>query len=188
MKYINIILLFIFLGHSAISQTKPKTAKPAPKKVTKTPAKGKTFSISGQVVHTYEYCGGMEPTPEMVTEGNTPRPYSGKKFYVRKGNVNTTKAAIAGSFITDDNGNFSLSLPAGTYSIIVEEQLNTISAKDLKRDDVQVDEDCLKAWWAKPYHLLQVKKDITGLKFSFHHRCFIKGDVPCTGYTGPMPP
>ena len=56
-------------------------------------------------------------------------------------------------------------------------------------DDPGADEKCLKAWWAKPYYLLEVKdKDISDLNFTFHHRCFVPGDIPCINYIGPMPP
>ncbi|MCC6371738.1 MAG: hypothetical protein IT236_12085, partial [Bacteroidia bacterium] len=46
-----------------------------------------------------------------------------------------------------------------------------------------------KEWWSKAYFVLEIKdKNIDGLEFNFHHKCFIEGDVPCLNYTGPMPP
>jgi hypothetical protein len=40
--------------------------------------------VSGEVTQTSSYCGGARPSDEMVQEQNRPKPYGGKKFYIRK--------------------------------------------------------------------------------------------------------
>src|SRR5687767_12559298 len=96
----NIILLLIIsltvLHMQAQVKTTPKPKpKPKPKPVQTAPKKAnpnakKSFTVSGKVEHTYSYCGGARPSPEMLAEYQTPKPFGGKKFYVRKGKVNTT--------------------------------------------------------------------------------------------------
>jgi hypothetical protein len=184
------ILAFILSTSSLFGQAvKKPVIKPGVQAAKKAVKKGAgSFMVSGQVNQIYPRCGGARLSPKQSEEAATPQPYSGKKFYVRKGNTNTTTAPIAASFTSDENGKFSLRLPAGTYSIIVEEQLNTIQAEDYRKDDISVDETCLKEWWSKPYQLITVKKNIVNLNFTFRKRCFIPSDVPCLKYTGPMPP
>lgn len=146
------------------------------------------ITISGKITQTSSYCGGAAPSPEMLEEYETPKPYIGKTLYVRKGNRNNLKEKIILSFKADAKGNFSFQLEPGIYSIIVEEQVKTLTIKQTN-PGVQADTACLKKWWVKPYHLLNVKENnITGLNFNFHHPCFITSDIPCFQYNGPMPP
>jgi hypothetical protein len=149
-----------------------------------------SFNISGKVTQTSAYCGGAEPTEEMMNEYRKEKPYAGKTFYVRKGNTNTTKEKVILSFKANENGKFSFQLPPGTYSIIQEAQVKEINPKSYnKKGSLQADATCLKNWWLKPYYILEIKdKDVTGLHFKFHHPCFISDDIPCIQYTGPMPP
>jgi hypothetical protein len=161
-------------------------AKIPPKKSSKTSSVYP--SVSGKVEQVYPYCGGAKPSEEMLAEIRKPSPLSGKKFYVRQGNVNTTTAKIVASFTTDEKGEFRFTVAPGTYSIITEEQLNTIDPADYEKPGLKVDRDCMKKWWSKPYHVLVVKKGgISNLKFTIYHKCFIPYDIPCIQYTGPKP-
>jgi hypothetical protein len=101
--------------------------------------------------------------------------------------VNTTTAPIVASFVADNEGLFSVELPKGTYSIITEEQLNTINALDLGKD-VEADKKCIEEWWTKPLVLIKVSGDVKLPAIIFEKKCFIKSDIPCLRYTGPLPP
>lgn len=147
-------------------------------------------TVKGKLMQTNSYCGGARPTDEMLAEIQKPTPYAGKVFYVRKGKVNSKKAEVITSFTTDANGEFSFEITPGTYSIIQAKQLKALKPADLKTKGYQVvDAKCMKAWWTKPYYLLEVKtENITIPEWSIHHPCFVSGDIPCISYNGPMPP
>jgi hypothetical protein len=151
--------------------------------------KCKTYSIKGKVTQTFSYCGGAAPSKEMIDNLAKPVAYPGKKFFVRRGKINSTENKIVKSFISDSIGEFSIDLPAGTYSIIQEEQVNEIKASHLIKENLEVDSACLQKWWSEPYYILEVNgKNKEPLNFNFHHRCFISSDIPCISYHGPMPP
>ena len=147
-------------------------------------------TVNGKLMQTSSYCGGAQPSAEMLAEVQKPVPYANKVFYVRKGKVNSTKAEVITSFTTDANGEFSFVITPGTYSIIQEKQLKSLKSSDLKSNgDQVVDAKCMKTWWTKPFYLLEVKtENVTIPDWSIHHPCFVKGDIPCISYNGPMPP
>ena len=172
--------------------TKHKTAaqKDSPKSETLVEKKA---AVSGNVTQTNSYCGGARPSDEMLAQIATPRPFPNKKFHVIKGETNTAAHQILLSFTSDSVGNFSFQVAPGTYAIIVDEQAQAADAKKYTSQVVKMDEACFKDWWAKPYYLLEVpatsqNTTIKGLNFEFHHRCFIKYDIPCLQYDGPLPP
>ncbi len=148
----------------------------------------KTHVISGKVTQTFNYCGGAAPPKQILDKLAIPVPYSGKKFYIRAGKSNNLRSRIVSSFITGKDGEFSIRLSPGIYSIIQEEQLKKIKASDYNKTNQQIDEKCLYEWWMKPYYILNVKNaDIKLLNFNFHHPCFITTDIPCVSYLGPSP-
>src|SRR5207253_6136345 len=102
-----------------------------------------------------------------------------KKFHVIKEETNTVNHKIILSFTSDSAGNFSFSLPAGTYYILTDEQTQAPDTKKYTSQNVKTDEVCFKDWWSKPYYMLEVgAANIKGLNFEFHHRCFIQYDIP----------
>lgn len=148
-----------------------------------------TYTVSGSVRQTSSYCGGANPPKELLQQLATPMPYPGKTFYIKKGAVNDLTMPVVTSFTTDSNGHFSTRLPAGTYAILVKEQLTEINAADYQTNTLSVDKECLAAWWKKPYYLLEIKQqEVASLNFVFHHRCYISSDIPCITYHGPMAP
>ncbi len=173
----SFIIFFFFISVCFYAQ---KTGGIKPPRVT----------VKGKLMQTNSYCGGVEPSAEMLAEIQKPIPYANKVFYVRKGKVNSTKAEVITSFTTDANGEFSFVITPGSYSIIQAKQLKALKSSDLKSKDNQVvDAKCMKAWWTKPYYLLEVKtENITLPEWSIHHPCFVSGDIPCISYNGPMPP
>jgi hypothetical protein len=148
-------------------------------------AKSQNNLINGNVQQTSFYCGGARPTKEILDNIAKPQPFPNKTFYVRKGKTNNINNKIIAKFTTDSNGNFSLNLPQGTYSILVEEQAKPIKAQDYTTKFQTVDDKCLQTWWQKPYYLLIVKSKNKPLNFTFKHRCYINNDIPCITYIGP---
>jgi hypothetical protein len=183
----TLLVLLSFFNLALIAQQKKAQTK---KVVISTAEISKEKSISGKVMQTSSYCGGAEMPPEMLEEYSKPYPYNGKVFYIRKGKINSTKAAVVLSFTVNALGKFLYQLPPGIYSIIQESQFKALNLKDYQNNGfTKEDADCLKKWWLKPYYILEVKdKDISNLHFEFHHPCFVSGDIPCVQYDGPMPP
>jgi hypothetical protein len=145
-------------------------------------------TITGNVQVVQPYCGGARPTPEIEKNARKPNPFVGKLFYIRKGKTNSIKAKIIDSFIADAQGNFSIKIPKGTYSIIVQEQKNALNIKKYNTQFQKADSVCLKKWWSTPYHLLIVKTVNEPLQFMFTNRCYIQSDAPCLYYNGPVHP
>ena len=147
------------------------------------------MSISGTVTQSDAYSGGMRPTEEKFKKLTTPRAYPGKRFHVIRGSTNTLAREIVLTFTTDETGNFSFQLLPGTYALLVDEQIPPPDAKKYQTKFITVDESAFNQWWAKPYHLLEVKAaPLADLKFHFPHRSFISNDIPCLRYVGPYPP
>ncbi len=181
MKNLIIVFTFLFsLSCSAQKSGSTKTGGVKPLRVT----------VTGKLMQTQSYCGGIQPNQETLDDLQKPTPYAGKVFYVRKGKVNSTKTEVITSFTVDAKGEFSFQITPGTYSIIQAKQLKLLTRTDLKSTEtIQVDAKCMKEWWVKPYYLLEVKtSNITIPDWSIHHPCFVLGDIPCVSYTGPMPP
>lgn len=157
-------------------------------RVTHSSAVGNDFTISGLVQQRDSYCQGARPTQQILDQVMAPRPFPDKVFYIRKGKTNTADGEIIQSFTTDKEGLFSIKLPPGTYSIIVEEQLKEIDPKDYEKKNLKVDAQCLAEWWKKPFYQLEVKgQDIDSLAFLITHPCYTRTDIPCVNYTGPLP-
>ena len=147
------------------------------------------LTVAGTVTQSDAYSGGAKPSEERLKKLTAPRAYPGKKFHVIRGGTNTVAREIVLTFTTDEAGHFSFQIVPGTYAILVDEQWSPPDAKKYQTKSIHVDEAAYNQWWAKPYHLLEVKAaDITGLKFHFHHRSFIAYDIPALRYTGPYPP
>lgn len=150
--------------------------------------KTKTYPIIGSVQQSFSYCGGAKPTQEIIDNFAKLQPFKNKTFFIKKGKINSINNKIVAKFTTDSLGNFSIKLPKGTYSILVEEQIKEIKAEDYNTKFQTINNECLQKWWKKPYYLLIVKKKNIPLKFIFNHRCYINSDIPCITYIGPRHP
>ena len=191
MKYFTILFLILFLINRDASSQVRKTRKNNIKKNSSVQVKGKSDkrTISGKVSQTFDYCGGVEPSPEMLAELTSPQVYPDKKFYIRKDTINSEKKSIILNFISDQDGNFSFQLDPGTYMILLEEQVKKPDLPAYRSSALTAEESCIMDWWKKPYYILIVgEQNISGLDFNFYHRCFNKSDIPCVHYNGPMPP
>lgn len=194
-----LLLIFCYQGSFAQSSIKKKTSK---RKKTNThvvaavaetpvPSSQKLHTVSGEILQTSSYCGGAAIDSEEMQKYQQPYPYPSKVLHVRKDSVNDLKNPIVAHIVPNEKGQFSIELPPGIYSIVVDEQLSPIDYSHYNNVQTQneVDINCLKKWWSMPYSILVVKdKNISGLQFVFNHRCFVNNDIPCFYYSGPMPP
>ncbi len=173
-KAFAVILLFLCIGFLSAQKTKAVV----------------TYSVCGKVMVTEPYCGGAQPEQGEYELLTAPRPYSGKVFYVRKGDTNSLKQPIVASFTINSTGNFCVQLPKGNYILLQKEQVKKLDTNKYRSsENYQVSQDCLVNWWKTPYYKLKITNDhIQGLEFNFHHQCFVNSDIPCIGYFGPMPP
>lgn len=188
-KYFENLMLFRVCGALLFGASLLSACDASKTSVSVSPKLATHYTISGSVKQTSSYCGGARPPQELITRLATPTPYPGKTFYIRAGRVNDVKIKVLTSFTTDKDGNFSINLSAGTYAILLKEQVTEMNAADYETKTQAVDINCLAEWWQKPYYLLEVKQNIASLDFVFHHRCFIThDDIPCIRYSGPKPP
>lgn len=144
------------------------------------------YSISGKVTKSNLYCGGTRPTQEMIARYKIPKVYSNKSFYIKNKATDYTNEKTISQFVTDSLGRFKINLNTGTYSIFLNEQINTIDFSESKK--LKLEQACYDDWLTKPYSIIEVKKEnIDSLKFHFTKKCFVKYDIPCLQYIGPRP-
>ncbi|MES2591366.1 MAG: hypothetical protein V4608_05745 [Bacteroidota bacterium] len=154
----------------------------------------KKVSVSGTVMHTGVFCGGMRISDERLEEIKKPKVFANKKLFVKKGTKNDLKKKPVLEFVSDSSGNFSFSLPPGEYCIVEELK------KDKKNYDKLLNEyktdtknfsaispTCLAEWFKTPDAVLTVTKSaVTNFTITFQNKCKWK-QVPCVTYRGPMP-
>jgi hypothetical protein len=179
---------FLLLPMLLITQAQTCSQKNQPPAVTE---KATEFTISGTITQTQSYCGGARPPQELLEKLQSPRPYPGKKIYFRKGDKNSLDMKYLWQAISDSTGHFNVRLPAGSYCVIEEDQVNALDVDAFKKkyctQYLIADEACLKQWWGKAFLTFDVgNADKKDLNMNFHFPCFTKG-LPCMKYTGPLP-
>ncbi len=169
----------------------PRDAGPAPgQQGRKKPAR--RWKISGKVVQTSEYCGGANPSGEILEALRKEKPFPNKQLFVRTGTVNKVAKPILQSFTTDAEGHFEISLPPGDYCVIEEHKKNQLKIPDFTKENEKLpasdayrltSEDCLRVWWKACDKTLRVKRaSLKGVVIRFHLECH----PPCV--TGGPPP
>ncbi|MGE0567341.1 MAG: hypothetical protein AB7O73_05275 [Bacteroidia bacterium] len=149
-----------------------------------------TFTVSGKITKTSTYCGGAAPSPEILKSYRTPQPYVGKELFIKKGDTNNLKEPILIKIAADSEGKFQFDLPDGNYVLLQKEQTEKLNYSKFDFGKYyHLNKGCLDNWWLKPLMKIKIEgKNISGLDFNFHRRCFQQTDVPCITYNGPMPP
>lgn len=148
-------------------------------------------TISGKVVQTSDYCGGANPSEEILEFLRKEKPFPNKEVFVRAGNVNAIKQTIL-KFTTDAEGNFKISLPPGDYCFIDDSKKDALRVPDFTKENQNLapsqqyhltSEECLKQWWETCDKTLKVeKKDLKGVVIKYHRAC----NPPCV-VGGPKP-
>lgn len=80
--------------------------------------------VEGRITNNSVYKGGANPPQEILDGLAVYRPSANQNFYVRNGANYAPFTPIITSFSTDNNGNYTISLPVGSYGIIIQEKLD----------------------------------------------------------------
>lgn len=146
------------------------------------------------ITQTHAYCGGAEPTPELLELLRTPAPFEGKTIHLRKGKTNCIHKKIVTTITTDTTGMVTLNLPAGIYSVVDDDKKDKKKYRSLlKRFSTAsasrsaIDKPCLNDWLKQPEAIIEVKEGGNRFTINFHHRCDWDA-IPCSSYSGPLPP
>jgi hypothetical protein len=149
----------------------------------------KHFTVSGRFLVKSPYCGGAAPTPDMVTASQTPQPFAGQGFIIRKGTTNGVGSAIETRVTTDNNGAFSVSLTAGTYCMVLNEKENRRTPEFLKTAYYEIDKKCDDKWLGTcELSFTVADKNVSGLRVTLERKCQIASLSPCIQWGGPLPP
>jgi hypothetical protein len=168
-------LIFTIIAFSLSAQTKQK--------------------VDGIYTESNSYCSGARPSQEMLNDLEKPVPLANKVLYIKSGTENNLKKKRYVKVKTDLNGTFTCSLPIGQYIIIGVDKLDlkyynfllskyAVPSKNYKA----VDKACLNEWLKEPLLSFEVKKNKTDtLKIHLTKPCEWNS-IPCTQFTGPLPP
>jgi hypothetical protein len=142
----------------------------------------KLISVTIKCTQTSDYCGGAQPTEEMLIDVKTPIPNSNVVYYIVKGAKRSGK--VFKKITANENGIVSIRLPKGKYAILTASQIEPYKARE--NDNYTIwDQQCLKQKYDAPVLLLVVgKKQI--FTINIHNPCFY--NPYCGQYSGPLPP
>lgn len=79
-------------------------------------------NISGRITNNSEYKGGANPPEWLLDELAVFRPSANQIFHVRNLRSYEPFTRIITRFTTNENGEYSLSIPAGEYAVISQEK------------------------------------------------------------------
>ena len=151
-------------------------------------AKSTLRTVSGTVVQTSDYCGGMAPTDEMLESLRKEKPFPEKELFVRIGTVNKYSSRVLQRFVSDAAGRFKISLPPGVYCVIEASKKDelklpaTTSGNPPAGQTSAVSGDCLEKWYRTCDKTLKIgKQNLKGVVIKFHHTC----NPPCVTSTPP---
>jgi len=140
---------------------------------------------SGTVTETREYCGGANPSDEILEALRRPQPLAHHKLYVRRGSKNALANPILLEFSTDAEGKFQIELLEGEYCLIEEGKKGALKIPDFTEENRKLAQDapsampykltspkCLSDWWRTCDKVLRIgKQPVTGIKIEFHRGC-----------------
>lgn len=78
--------------------------------------------IFGKITNNSDYKGGANPPQEILDALVVYHPSANQTFYIRNASNYTPFTNIIDSFTTDSNGNYSVSLPVGSYAVISQQK------------------------------------------------------------------
>lgn len=96
------------------------------------------------------YCGGARPTPEILKDAETPKPYANKTIVIisTKGKVDSVK--------TNATGLLSVKLKEGEYKLFEAWRYYKKADGGMMVSDFEA--ECLKAEWQKEIKMIEVTK------------------------------
>jgi len=78
--------------------------------------------VVGSITNNSEYKGGANPPQEILDALAIYRPSANQNFYIRNASNYAPFTNIIGTFTTDTNGNYSITLPVGSYGVFCQEK------------------------------------------------------------------
>ncbi len=181
--------------------TPPQAPAPASTPVSASGSGGATRSkaktagrrtVSGKVVQTSNYCGGANPSEEILEFLRKEKSFPNKEVFVRAGSVNAIKQTILQKFTSDAEGNFKILLPPGDYCFIDDSKKGIWKVPDFTKENQNLapsehyrltSEECLKQWWQTCDKTLKVEKqNLKAIVIKYHRGC----NPPCV-VGGPKP-
>ncbi|MBL7764528.1 MAG: hypothetical protein JNJ58_00405 [Chitinophagaceae bacterium] len=144
-------------------------------------------TVKGKVTQTADYCGGARPTDEMLEKLNAPHPLASKTIYIKIGAMNADKSKVYKKVVTDEEGRFTVKLPAGRVYSFVEEWKSGPYKKPQPQQFVEWDLACWRKKYLEPDFVLNLKtRKFPDVEINYHQRCFYS--PYCGQYSGPLPP
>lgn len=141
--------------------------------------------VSGTVFETRSYCGGANPSDEILEAVQRPRPLARHEIYIRAGSTNALTSTVLLKLTTDVKGNFQVKLPEGVYCVIEAAKRDPLKAPDFTAENRKLAKtdpaaipfsltspECLTEWWRTCDQVLRVgKKNLTGVRIELHRGC-----------------
>jgi hypothetical protein len=80
--------------------------------------------VEGKIQNNSEYKGGANPPQEILDALAIYHPSANQNFYIRNAANYAPFTPTLANFTTDTNGNYTISLPIGTYGVFGQEKYN----------------------------------------------------------------
>jgi hypothetical protein len=149
----------------------------------------KSYSASGVITRTDDYCGGVRPSEEKLEQMRAPHPANNIILLVRSGKTNLVGSPVLYRDTTDAQGKFQFQLPPGEYCMVLLEKENARNKNFFTQEFVEVDKNCDANWLTQCDLTFSVKDhNVEGLQFALHRRCLVNTWSPCAQWKGPLPP
>lgn len=150
-------------------------------------AKGKMVRVEGYVTQTADYCGGAQPSEEMLERLAKPNPLKGKEIVIKIGPKNKVSSPVYTRVKTDEQGKFSVMLRVGVVYSFIEEWKAKPFKVPANTQFVVWDAACLYERYLVADFVLKVnKQQKEAVNINYHVPCFFH--PYCGTYSGPLPP
>ena len=191
------LLLVLHMGCSRYSHP---TAKSNGLYERKAPSSAKQHGVLHlHATYTAPYCGGADPGPEGMPRTE---PWQGPLF-LRSATADSTglfaindlRSPIMDTVRTDRTGNGYVVLPAGSYLLLDQDQVDDKRYRQLLKDHAKptlhtepIDKDCLDRWLHGPFGVITITGgDTSHVELPLFDQCPWY-NTPCVHYHGPLPP
>lgn len=172
MKNNSLLLLILLCTHAAFALKK---------------GSAKLVSIQGQITQTAAYCGGAQPSEEMLQQMAKPKPFPNKEIVIKIGPKNKVGNAVYKRIVTDQDGKFTVRLKSNMVYCFIEDWKAKPFKVPQNTEFVQWDAACLYERYLLADYVLKVQnKENALVQINFHKPCFF--NPYCGTYSGPLPP
>ncbi len=172
MKNFAVLLSFLLYTHLVFAQKK---------------GGAKLVLIQGQITQTADYCGGAQPSEEMLEAMAKPRPLANKEIIIKIGPKNKAGSPVFKKIVADNEGKFSIYLKMNVVYCFIEDWKAKPFKVPMNTEYVKWDAACLYERYLTADYVLKVQnKGNAPVKINFHTPCFFH--PYCGTYSGPLPP